>query len=148
MNTRRFALVLGIVYVLVGIVGFIPGLTTPPPANAPALAVNSNYGYIFGLFAVNIVHTLIHLVVGLWGILAYRSYGGAKAFARAIAIIFAILTIMGLIPGGLDTTFGLAPIFGADVALHALTALVAAYFGFVAHEEAEFTGNPPADTAL
>lgn len=148
MGTRYFALILGIIYLLVGIIGFIPGLTTPPHADAPALAVNASYGYIFGLFAVNIIHTLIHLIVGLWGILAYRSFGASRGFARAIAIIFAVLTIMGLIPGMLSTTFGLAPLFGADVALHAITALIAAYFGFVAPVPAYDDNTPTTGTAL
>jgi hypothetical protein len=47
-----------------------------------------------------------------------------------------VLAVMGLVPG-LDTTFGLVPIYGHDVWLHALLAGVAAYFGFVAAPEAE-----------
>ena len=42
---------------------------------------------------------------------------------------------MGLIPG-LNTTFGLIPIFGNDVWLHALTALIAAYFGWGTRDRA------------
>ena len=42
---------------------------------------------------------------------------------------YGLLTVMGLIPG-LSTTFGLVPIYGADVALHAVIAAVSAYFGF------------------
>lgn len=150
MGTRYFALIVGIVYVVVAILGFVPGLTTPPPADAPSLAINSSYGYIFGLFAVNIVHTLIHLIVGIWGILAFRSFAAARTFSRTIAIVFAILTIMGLIPGALATTFGLAPLFGPDVALHAVTALIAAYFGWATSDQTAYTddNNPPTTTAL
>ncbi len=51
----------------------------------------------------------------------------------ATATSHAVLAVMGLVPG-LDTTFGLAPIYGHDIWL---LAGVAAYFGFVAAPEAE-----------
>ena len=49
MGARYFALISGIVYVLVGILGFIPGMVATPSA-APQLAVNTGYGYLMGLF--------------------------------------------------------------------------------------------------
>lgn len=135
MATRYFALIFGIIYVLVGILGFIPAAIQSPPAHAPQhIAVDSLYGYLIGLFPVNIVHSLIHLAVGIWGIYAYRSFGNSRSYARALAVIFGVLAIMGLIPL-LSTTFGLAPLFGHDVWLHAITALIAAYFGWASAEE-------------
>lgn len=129
MNVRNFALVLGVVYALVGVLGFIPGLLREPGPAAPELAVTAGYGYLLGLFPVNILHTLVHLAVGVWGIAAYKSMGASKVFARSVAILFGVLTILGLIPG-LRTLFGLLPLHGHDIWLHALTAAVAAYFGF------------------
>ena len=52
MAARYFALVAGIAYVLVGLLGFVPGATQAPPADAPGLTADSGYGYLFGLFAV------------------------------------------------------------------------------------------------
>ena len=75
MPTRYFALALGVIYLLVGILGFIPGLVHPPPAGTPQLAVANGYGYLFGLFPVNLVHNLFHLLIGLLGIGAYFRYG-------------------------------------------------------------------------
>jgi hypothetical protein len=134
--TRYFALIAGIIYALVGLLGFVPG-THPMPATAtpPDLAVDMGYGYLLGLFPINVLHNLVHLAIGIWGIVAYRSYAGSKTFARGLAIFYGLLAIMGLIPV-LNTTFGLIPIFGNDVWLHAVTALLAAYFGFVHREEA------------
>jgi uncharacterized membrane protein YtjA (UPF0391 family) len=128
MGARYFALISGIVYVLVGVLGFIPGLVAAP-GTAPELAVNANYGYLMGLFPINLLHNIVHLAVGIWGLASYRSYSGARTYARGLAIFYGVLAIMGLIPG-LNTTFGLIPIFGHDIWLHALTALIAAYFGF------------------
>jgi hypothetical protein len=55
----------------------------------------------------------------------------SRVFARGIAIINGVLMLMGLFPGW-NTVFGLLPLFGHDVWLHAGAALVAAYFGFAA----------------
>mgnify|MGYP001767928105 CR=1 FL=1 len=130
MSVRVFTLIFGIFYTLVGILGFIPGLLSTPPGGM-GVTVDSLYGLLLGLFPVNILHSIVHLLIGIWGILAYRSFDASKAFNKINAIIFAVLTVMGLIPG-LDTTFGLIPLYGADVWLHALTTLATAYFGYVA----------------
>lgn len=140
MGARYFALAAGIVYLLVGLLGFIPG-THPMPAGGtpPNLAIESGYGYLLGLFPINILHNLVHLAIGGWGLASYRSFNGARAFARGLAIFYGLLAILGLLPAPLNTMFGLVPIFGNDVWLHALTALAAAYFGFVQQpERAEF----------
>jgi hypothetical protein len=130
MNSRKFALVWGILFLVVALGGFVPGMLQPPAPGDPDLAVDSMHGRALGLFPVNILHNLVHLVFGLWGIIASRSFDQARNYAKAVAIIYAVFIVMGLIPG-LNTTFGLVPLHGNDVWLHALLAIPAAYFGFV-----------------
>lgn len=139
MNIRTFALVFGIVFLLVGAAGFLPGVTLMPPHTHPDVRIDKLFGYELGLFPVNIIHSLVHLLFGVWGVFAYRTLAGAKVYARGVAIIYAVLMVMGLIPA-LNTTFGLIPLFGNDVWLHALLALVAGYFGFI-HREAGTSKN-------
>jgi hypothetical protein len=129
MTSSRFALLAGIVYILVGVLGFVPGIVQPPPAEAPALAVPSGYGYLLGLFPINILHNVVHLLIGVWGYVASRTAAGARTFAQSLTVFYGLLAVMGLVPG-FDTSLGLIPIFGHDVWLHAATAIVAAYFGF------------------
>ncbi|MFO1036801.1 MAG: DUF4383 domain-containing protein [Geminicoccaceae bacterium] len=141
MTTRTFALVLGIILLIVGIAGFIPGLTVhhvpdtgmaPGDATAaPTATVAASYGYLLGIFPVNVLHNLFHIAWGIFGIVAYRSLGGATGFARSTAIVYAVLTVLGLVPAGLSTVWGLLPLFGNDIWLHALIALAGAYFGWV-----------------
>jgi hypothetical protein len=127
MNARMFALVFGIVYLLVGLVGFfVQGGMSVAPAGP-----NGDWPRLLGLFPINVLHNIVHLAIGIWGLLSYRSLTGSIGYARGLAILYGLLTILGLIPAT-NTTFGLIPIFGHDVWLHALTALVAAYFGWVA----------------
>jgi hypothetical protein len=102
---------------------------------AAGLTMHNGYGHELGLFPINILHNIVHLLFGIWGVLAYRSYAGARTYFRAVAIIYGLLTILGLLPAT-NTTFGLIPIYGNDVWLHALLALVAAYFGWVNRDTA------------
>ena len=129
MNARMFALVFGVVYLVVGLLGFFieGGTSMVADETAPRL---------LGLFPVNILHNIVHLAIGAWGLASYRSYSGSVAYARGLAVFYGLLTIMGLLPRPFNNTFGLIPIFGHDVWLHALTAAVAAYFGFMAPREA------------
>jgi hypothetical protein len=130
MTTQRFALIFGIVFLVVGIGGFIPGMTVEH--THPDVRVTSGLGLELGLFPVNVLHNIVHLLFGVWGLIAARSASGAVGYAKAVAIIYALLTVMGLIPAAnLHTTFGLIPLYGNDIWLHALLAAVAAYFGFV-----------------
>lgn len=129
MKVRYFALIFGIIYLLVGLMGLIPGLVSD--ASNPGVNVDVLNGTLLGVFPVNIIHTLIHLLIGLWGIMAYRSYDGSRSYARTTGIIFLILFVMGLIPG-LNTLFGLTPLYGSDIWLHLLSGIVALYFGLTA----------------
>lgn len=140
MNTRTFALIFGVVFLIIGVGGFIPGMLMPPHYDIPPdadVTMRSFFGYELDLFPVNLLHNIVHILFGLWGLLAYRSYSHARTYFRAVAIIYALLAVMGLLPiPALYSTFGLIPLYGNDVWLHLLLALVAAYFGWVNRDTA------------
>jgi len=132
MRIRTFALIYGIVFLVVGLAGFVPGLVTPLNPQDPNLAVTAGAGRLFGLFPVNVLHNIVHIAFGIWGLAAWR--GGVNAsvlYARGVAVIYALFVVMGIVPV-LWTTFGLIPLHGHDVWLHLILAGVAGYFGFVA----------------
>jgi len=129
MNVRTFALLMGIVFGLVGIGGFVPGMTHAIHTDAPPLALDQGYGLLLGVFPVNALHNIVHLLFGVLGLVAGLGRGSAVWYARLVAISYGLLTMMGLVPA-LNTTFGLVPIYGADVLLHAAIAAVSAYFGW------------------
>ncbi|MGQ0546113.1 MAG: DUF4383 domain-containing protein [Betaproteobacteria bacterium] len=129
MRTSTFALIFGIAYLAAGVLGLVPAALQPPPAGAPAVSFDVLYGALLGLFTVNLVHTGVHLAIGLWGIAAWSGALGALTYARSLALLYGVLAVMGLVPG-LNTAFGLVPLHGHDVWLHAGTAAIAACFGW------------------
>ena len=133
MNTGTMAMIFGVVFVLAGLSGFFPA---PPPADAPPLTIEHGHGLAMGVFPINTLHNIVHLLFGVLGIAASRgAIMAARQYFQVVAVSYGLLTIMGLIPAT-QTTFGLVPIWGNDVWLHAALALGAAYFGFatpVAH---------------
>lgn len=129
MATRYFALAFGLVFLVVGIAGFVPALMTPYSPADPNLALSTSSGYLFGLFPVNVLHNLVHIAFGIWGIAAWRSFTSARMYGKSVAVIYAVLAVMGMIPL-LRSTFGLIPLHGHDIWLHIALAAVAAYFGF------------------
>jgi hypothetical protein len=129
MTSQQFAKYIGIAFLLVGVLGFLSPFVSRAPTNGIGLTLQTGFGYLLGLFPVNVLHNVVHLGVGLWGLTASRNTLASVRFSRGLAIFYGALAVMGLIPG-LDTMFGLVPIFGHDVWLHAVTALAAAYFGY------------------
>lgn len=130
---QYFALIIGILFTLIGIMGFIPGLVHEPavPAEDAFLSFTLGYGDLMGLFPVNVLHNLVHLTVGILGIVASRTLSSARLFSGALAIFYGVLTLMGLFMPT-QSSLGFIPIFGNDIWLHAFTAAIAAYFGFIA----------------
>lgn len=135
MKTGTFALMAGVVYLAIGILGLVPAMLVPPPLDAPALSFALLYGYLFGLFPVNVLHTALHIAAGFWGLCAWRQRCSAAAYARALAVVFAALALLGVIPVA-NTLFGAMPVHAHDVWLHAITALVAFHFGWRAQARA------------
>jgi hypothetical protein len=130
MTTRTFAPAWGYSSCSLVFPGLIPGALQPAPPGHD-LAVDALHGRALGLFEVNILHTLVHLIFGIWGLIAYRSWDAAKTYAKSVAVIYIVFAVMGVLPAPINTTFGLVPLHGNDVWLHVLLAAPAAYFGFL-----------------
>jgi len=126
MNTtiQKLAAIFGIVFILVAIIGFIaPGGMSMQPSD-PAMAAKA-----LGIFPVNLLHNIVHLVFGIWGLAASRSWSGSKSYFIWAGVIYAILTVLAFVsPSG----FGLVPLAGPDIGLHCLLAIVMLAIGLTA----------------
>lgn len=134
--TRYFVLIIGILFILAGVGGFVPFVTPPMSPDAPPLSIDMSYGYLLGLFPINVVHNLVHLSLGIWGVAVYRHAAQARLYCRWLAVILVVFTVLGLVEQTM-TLFGLMPLFGHDIWLHALEALIAGYLGYAAHPDAQ-----------
>lgn len=149
MTTRRFALILGIAFLAVGVVAFVPGVNQMHETDHGTLKVTGpGHGDLLGVFHVNVLHNLVHLLFGVAGIVAWRTFTAARAYARFVAIAYGLLAILGMIPAANTfNTFGLIPIHGHDVWLHALIAAAAAFIGYGGIRETA-PGNAPTTPPL
>lgn len=127
-TAQKGALVFGIVFLLVGVLGLLVDNGMGMDANMETA------GRLFGLFPVNLLHNVVHLAFGAWGIAAARSFGGARTYGRIGAIIYGALVLIAFVS---PTTFGLVPIGGNDIWLHALLALGLAWIGFAGRDAVE-----------
>ena len=132
---RTMALIFGLVFLAVGVAGFIPALVHQPMMPPADLTMDHGAGTLLGLFPVNTLHNIVHLLFGLIGLVASRSVGGSRGYFQFIFVAYALLAILGLIPAT-QTLFGLVPLHGNDVWLHAGLAIVGLYLGFIHKERA------------
>ena len=88
----------GVVFLLVGILGFIPGITSDAPGD---FSGEDSPGELLGIFSVSILHNIVHLLFGLVGLALARTAEGARTFLVGGGVIYLLLWIVGLI-GGLD----------------------------------------------
>lgn len=139
--TRYFSLLFGAVFLVLGIVGFIPAFHTTPPPGAPHLAQSASYGYLFGVFPINAWHNVINIVVGLAGMVAGASFSLARGYCVLIFFLFGVLAIMGFLPEA-NTFWGWVPLFSGDTWLHAAASLAAGLVGYVAAEPASVEPAP------
>jgi hypothetical protein len=134
---RRVALVFGIAFLLVALLGFI----MPGPGGIMDMSADPPANMLLGLFPVNFLHNLVHLLFGVWGLMASRSFAGAKMYAQVVGVIYVVLAILGFVA---PTTFGLIPIGGNDIWLHAVMGIVLAGVGFTAKDEGMAAAPRPA----
>jgi hypothetical protein len=119
---QKLAGVFAVVFILIAILGFIsPG--------GMAMTVEPTTGMVLGLFPVNLLHNIVHLLFGIWGLVASRSWTGSKSYFTGAGIIYAVLTVAGFLS---PTGFGLVPLGGNDIWLHAVLAVVMLGIGFTA----------------
>ena len=141
-SAQKAAIAFGIVFLLIGVLGFIPGATI-------------NYGQLYfagyaseaallGIFQVSVLHNVVHMLLGFAGLALARKHSTAKLYLLGGGILYALLFLYGLlIP--LDSDANFVPFNTADNWLHAVLAVVMILLGiFLGRQSApgSYRGNP------
>ena len=120
---RTVAMLVGIVFVLVGVLGFIPALVPG--------------GALLGIFSVNALHSIVHVLFGLLGIGAAFT-GMSRMYNRVIGIVYLLLAVLGFIPALVSNgaLLGLVSINLSDNILHLVVGAVLVIVGFFVADQA------------
>ncbi|MEX2012500.1 MAG: DUF4383 domain-containing protein [Patescibacteria group bacterium] len=134
--TKTLATWLGVIFLLMGVLGFIPGIT--------------NDGMLFGVFMVDTIHSIVFLLTGILALwMGMAGDASAKSFFKIFGVIYAIIAIFGFFQGDSDKVLGLFNNNMADTWLHIVAALVFLWAGFSGGSSDAMPSNdamPPTQT--
>nr|WP_043783019.1 DUF4383 domain-containing protein [Amycolatopsis rifamycinica] len=112
---QLLAAIVGVVFLLVGVLGFIPGVTTH--YDTMTFAGHHSGALLLGVFNVSILHNIVHLAFGVAGLAMARTASGARAFLVGGGVVYLVLWLYGLvIDHGSAANF--VPVNTADNWLH------------------------------
>ena len=126
---RTFATVVGAVFVLVGVLGFVPGITSP--YNDLGFAGHESGAKLLGLFQVSILHNIVHLLFGIAGLAMARRADTARTYLIGGGVIYLVLFLYGLLVGQ-NTQANFVPLNTADDFLHLVLGIGMIGLGVVA----------------
>lgn len=112
---KKLSLVFGIVFLAIGILGFVPGVT-------------NDQDMLLGIFKVGVLHNLVHILSGVAALIAAKSEDYAQLYFRVFGSVYALVAIIGFIQG--NTVLGLFDINMADNWLHTVLAVAILGIGF------------------
>ena len=116
---QTFALVFGVVYLLVGLVGFaVTGFDE---------FAGQTYDDKLIIFALNPLHNIVHIATGVLWLVASGKHASAKSVNLLFGIVYAVVAVLGLV--GVLKFLAISGTGAADNFLHLATALLALYFG-------------------
>jgi hypothetical protein len=114
-SVQKAALAVGAVFLLVGILGFIPGITTN--YDRLAGAGHESEALLLGIFQVSILHNIVHLLFGAAGIALARSVAGARNYLIWGGAIYLVLWLYGMFIDH-ESAANFVPLNTADNWLH------------------------------
>ena len=118
--SQKAAAVVAGTLVLVGILGFVPGVTTH--YDEITFAGHESGAQLLDLFAVSVLHNIVHLAFGVAGFLLATSWTGARAFLIGGGAVYLLLTIYGLLVDRHEDA-NVVPLDKADNWLHLVLGL-------------------------
>jgi hypothetical protein len=112
---RGAALALAVVFLVVGVLGFVPGITAD--LDRITFAGPDSGAHLIGVFHVSVLHNLVHLLFGVVGLAMARTASAARAFLIGGGAVYLVLWLYGLLVDK-ATTANFVPVDAADDWLH------------------------------
>jgi len=135
---QSLAALVGLVFLLVGILGFIPGITTH--YSDLAFAGHDSNAKLLGIFQTSVLHNIVHIAFGV-GILMAKTPEGARTYLIGGGVAYLAVWLIGVI-GGLEWL----PVNAADNWLHIVLGVGMIALGFVTGRSVQRTA--PASSAV
>ena len=123
------AIVAGAAFLLVGILGFIPGITTD--FDDIAFAGTDSQAELLGIFQVSVLHNIVHLLFGVIGLWAARTWVTARTYLLASGAVYLVLFVYGIVIDR-DADANFVPVNAADDWLHLGLAIAMIAVGLLA----------------
>lgn len=114
-SVQTVTLAVGAVFLLVGILGFVPGVTSG--VDQLSFAGHQSGAMLLGLFQVSVLHNIVHLLFGVVGLALSRSWTGSRSYLIWGGAIYLVLWIYGLVIGH-ESPANFVPLNMADNWLH------------------------------
>jgi Domain of unknown function (DUF4383) len=127
-DVQRAAQVVGAVFLLVGILGFIPGITSD--YDQMAFASHDSQAKLLGIFQVSILHNIVHLLFGVAGLAMARAASSARTYLVGGGVIYLVLWLYGLFIDK-DSSANFVPVNSADDWLHFVLGLGMIALGYL-----------------
>jgi hypothetical protein len=136
---QRAALAVGAVFLAVGLLGFVPGITSN--YDQLTFAGHHSEAALLGVFNVSILHNLVHLAFGVAGIVLARRFNSARSYLIGGGIVYLLLFVYGLVVDH-DSSANFVPVNDADNWLHLGLAVVMIALGAALGRTRDDTGRP------
>src|SRR5512133_2330779 len=114
---QTLAMLVGAVFLLVGILGFVPGITTH--YGDLQFAGHHSDAKLLGIFEVSVLHNIVHLLFGVAGLAMARTWPSARNYLIGGGAIYLVLFVYGLVVGD-NSKANFVPVNSADNWLHLL----------------------------
>jgi hypothetical protein len=112
--------------------GFIPKfLWEPERGGMRTEQILFHPGWLGGYIVINWPHNILWIIIGVGGLVAAGSYVSSKMFSQGLFLAAIAMTLVGFLPLGIGSLWGVLPLSGWNIMIHALTAMLAWYYGFV-----------------